>query len=824
MNMPKENKDRFIEAEKISNETNKNGVSSSHLLLSYLNNDSEIERALRCSALFFESFKVDLDESIHNFKLEKNETRISNELKSVVAITSFNKDKYELFGNLLETQSIKKILKKSHTDPSEVLSYLRNTNKETAPKEASKKRSSKNIQTQSTSNLLIDLNKKVINSKIPKMIGRNEEVQKIIQILQRQTKSSPILVGESGVGKSTIIENLALQIEMGNVPTFLKGKKIMELNTAELLADTTLQGQLEKKITALISEIKDADGDIILFIDNMHSIAKESKQANRMGIAELIKPALSRGEFACIGTTTSDNYRPIESDTSLERIFQKVNVEQPSVPETISILRGLKLKFENHHSVEIDDKALISSVKLADRYLMERCFPDKAIDVIDEASAIVKIALDSEPQQIIKLKNKISQKVLEKDSVPVSYNDESNEEIAFIEKEIIELNDELEKIQDLLEEDLQTFNKELFLKDSIQSATPEELEEIKAELNIIEKKGFKVLKTKVTEQEILEVVAQKTGVPLDKIGESDKEKVLKLESRLNKTVIGQKEAVSAVSASIRRSQAGLSNPKQPTGSFLFLGSTGVGKTELCKQLAIELFDNEDDLLRFDMSEFQEKHTVSQLIGSPVGYEGSTEGGKLTESVRKKPYSIVLFDEIEKAHSDVLNLLLQILDDGRLTDSRGTLVNFKNTIVVMTSNIGSEHIKERSFLSGDPKKKVIAALEKAMRPELINRIDEKIIFERLQENEIAKICKISLSKIEERLSDKKIKIDFPNDTISYLASVSNDPKYGARPLNRKIKTLVEDKLANDILNNSIEKGDSIIFKLDRDGARILTNDE
>jgi len=834
MNINKETKQKFVDAEKISAKYNKEGVSSYHLLLSYLDSDQDFKAAVSSSVLFYDDFSTDLMREIKNFKLKPNESRISNELKAVVAATTFEKGEYELIEHLLLTQSIKKLLKSSYSKPSEVLSKIGQTNQTTLNEEKSSSISSligmgKKVKKVDVSKSLINLNEKVLKSGMTQMIGRNEEIQKLIQIIQRKTKNSPIIVGESGVGKSTIVENLAYQIEKGNVPEFLKGKKIVELNTSELLSDTTLQGQLEKKINELLKVIKDSNGEMILYIDNMHTIATKSKQANRTSIAELLKPSLNRGEFTCIGSTTTDDFKKIESDPSLERIFQKIAIEQPSVPETISILRGLKVKFQSHHDVEIDDNALIQAVKLSDRYITDRCFPDKAIDIIDEASSIVKIALDSKPRKIVQLENKILQKNLEKESVPISFIEENNPEIDFIEKEIAELSEELLKTEELLKEDVELLEKQTELRGLLQEETDKEKATIiKEELKTIIDLGFKVLKVKVTPNEVLEVLAQKTGIPLEKMTEDDKEKVLNLESRLSSTVIGQNEAVKAVSSAIRRSQAGLSDPNQPTGSFLFLGSTGVGKTELCKQLSSELFNDEKDLIRFDMSEFMQEHSVAQLIGSPVGYTGSDSGGKLTESVRKKPYSIVLFDEIEKAHPDVLNILLQILDDGRLTDARGNLINFKNTIIVMTSNIGSQYIKDSLNPLGDNEKRikrnVMAELEKKLKPELINRIDEKVIFERLTQENIEKICRISLSKIEKRLKDKNIEIHFSDSTVSYLSSVSHDPKYGARPLSRKIKTLVEDHLANAILNNELLKGDNISFELNKNGARIIDNNE
>lgn len=826
-------KEKFIKAEQLSN---KKGVSAYHLLMSYIETDENVKNAVEDSVIFFEDFMIELQEKMENFKLNPKEERISNDVKALVASIQSNKlnDPYSFFNTLLNNPNIKAMLKESYATPSEVMDRIngkkdKDEKKELSPlskeRDFSSSISKKIIGTTKKSakplseNALINLNKKAELGLVTQIIGRNEEIQKIIQILQRKTKNSPILVGESGVGKSIIVENLARKIHKGDVPEFLKDKIIMELNTTELVSDTRLQGELESKFNELIEKIKSYDGKVILYIDNMHSISKSSNQANRNSIAELLKQPLARGDFSCISSTTGSEIKIIESDPSLERAFQKINIEQPTVPETISILRGLKSDFEKHYGVEIEDEALIRAAKLSDRYITDRCFPDKAIDLLDEAASIVKISIDSKPQKIVNLENKIAQKVLEKGSVPPSLTNDINEEIEFIDKEILQLNEELEECKRIFKEDLKILKREKDLKLKLKTLNGKELDSAKAELKTLMEMGFKILKTKVKETEIREVIAQKTGIPLDKINESDKEKVLKLESRLEDSLIGQPEAVKAVSSSIRRSQAGLSNPSQPSGSFLFLGSTGVGKTELCKQLAIVLFDSEQDMLRFDMSEFQEKHTVSQLIGSPIGYEGSNEGGRLTEAVKNKPYSIVLFDEIEKAHPDVLNLLLQILDDGRLSDSRGNLIDFKNTIIVLTSNIGSEHIKEKTMFNPDPKKKVIKELEKKMRPELINRIDEKIVFERLSEKDIAKIAKISLSKIKSILKDKKIELDFTDEAIEYLAKISNDSKYGARPLNRKIKNLVEDELATAILNNQIKKGDSVVFNLNYTGATI-----
>ena len=822
-------KDILTDSKNLSQRYGGDGVSANHIVYIYLEKDEKIERAFTRSVISLENFKNDLKASFSNFKLKKNEKYISNEVKNAVSYCTYAKDikeidEFLLLKEILKSHTVKKLLKRNHSTPEEVLteieeifsdkiidySYIQNIKSQGEKSDTTNDSLSKNKS-------LKNLNK---SKKTSKMIGRNEEIQKIIQILQRKTKNSIILIGDSGVGKTTILQNLAMKIEEKDVPDFLIGKTIFELKMSELISGSALQGALEKKVNELIDEIKKHNGGAIIVIDKIQNILSGEKQTNRIGIMELLEPHLDSGEIICIGTTDKKGYRDIEENVSINRIFQKVFINQPTQLETISIMRGLKSKLEHHYDIKIDDEAIISAVKLSERYLPTKSFPDKAIDILDEAASIVRISLDYEPRRIIEVKNKISEKTLEKETLPLDDN-ESSIEVENIEKEIIELNNNLKTLEELLIKDKEIIKRQDVLIEKIKIESNEEIKsECIKELEELLQKEFKILKTKVTKNEILEILAQKTNIPLDKVFEDDNQKLLKLEERLKSNVIGQDNAIKYISNSLKISQTGLSDPEKPIGSFLFLGSTGVGKTELCKQLAVEMFNDKKNLIRFDMSEFMEKHSLAQLIGSPVGYEGSKQGGKLTESIKNNPYSIVLLDEIEKAHPDILNILLQILDDGHLSDARGELINFKNTIIIMTSNIGSQHIKDR--MSDRLRRKVINELEKQMKPELINRIDEKIIFDRLDFEAMKKICKISLNKLSKRLIEKGIKIEFTQETISYLAAISNDSKYGARPLNRKIKELVENPISNEILQGEIKKNDNISFILNRNGYKIIKN--
>ena len=842
-------KERFIEADKISALYNKNnGVSTYHILLALINMEPELKGALNLSVILYNEFYEDLINNIKSFKIKKNEKRISNELKAIVVSVNLEEDRedYEVFvEKILHSQSIKKMLNNYSSKPSEVIKLFKGETNEV--KQENKKERS-NLETFKNSELLnniigkkhkinnqdlpesnislIDLNKLAINDTNHKMIGRNEEIQRIIQVMQRKTKNTPIIVGDSGVGKSKVIQHLAYKIEKGDVPEFLKGKKIVELDKSSMIENTHYRGALEKNVNILIKKIKDSNGELILYIDDLHSISKKSP--DKSNILELLKPTLDKNQISCICTTSIEDLRKIESETAFERIFQKIVIEQPSIPETISILRCLKSNYEEHHNVTIDDNAIIQAVKLSERYITAKKFPDKAIDLIDEAASIVKMAIDSKPQILLKLENKILQKTIEKESLGNSLNYEVSEEVKFIEEQITYLSNQLDANIEVFNNDLKLFEEQKELRSELSlSPKTEEQKVLRLKLQENIQKGFKILKTKVSETEILEVISQKTSIPLDKMGQDDKSKVLNINDKLSEKVIGQKDAIKVVSSAIKRSYAGLSDPNKPIGSFLFLGSTGVGKTEVCKQLAIELFDNEKNFIRLDMSEYMGEASLNQMIGSPIGYEGSESGGMLTEAVIEKPYSIVLFDEIEKAHPKILNILLQILDDGRLTDARGRLVNFKNTIIVMTSNIGAEHIKS-SFMFGDLtsriENKVLKELEKVFKPELINRIDERVVFKRLEIQDIRKICEISLNNLKKRISNQNIDITFSDETVDYIASVSLDPKYGARPLARKIKRLVEENLADYILTGDLKKGDKINFHINKSGLRIQKIDQ
>ena len=820
MKVKNEIKEVFSAAQLISTENGSNGVGAEHLIKALMEKNSKIKEAFFLSILINEDFEEDLDKKIKEFKLGKGEERISQEVYNIFEgynESSIVPDVEMLLFDLLGTKKIKAMIKYHKTSKNEILETLNSINKkdqkhalvfEVDPMKENKS---------SEMPILTDLTKKASEKKITKITGRNEETSKIFQILQRKTKNTPIIVGESGVGKTALIQNLALLMNENLVPDFLRDVKLMEVNKSVLISGTSLQGDLEGKVNELISFVEQQDAKMFLFIDNIGSLSDGKKQDNRTGILEMLLPAIESGRITCIATSTIKEFKFIERDPLLNRIFQKIELEQPTVPETISILRSLKSSFEKHHGVEITDASLVAATKLADRYIMDKCFPDKAIDLIDEAASIVKMEIELTPRKILNVENKLSQKKLELFSISIKTPEDQNE-YDFLEKEVAALTENLKKLN-------MSYNEEKTRKELIDSlndkmSRTKDVEEqaiIKKELEDISK-TFVLICEKVSENEILEVVAQKTNIPVNKITETDKDKVLNLEAKLEKVVIGQSNAVKSVSGVIKRSMAGLASPDRPSGSFLFLGTTGVGKTELSKQLAIELFSSDKDLIRFDMSEFMEKQSVSQLIGSPMGYQGSDEGGVLTEAVKRKPYSIVLFDEIEKAHPDVLNLFLQVLDEGRLTDARGTLVNFKNTIIIMTSNLGSEHIKDSdAFFSERSKRKVFKELEKKLRPEFINRIDNCVIFERLNRDNIEKIAKINLDKLKKRIGLLKIDIEFDQSCLSFLSSLTVDSRYGARPLSRDIKNYIEDNIANYILEGHVKKGDKIIYSMGGKGS-------